>query len=302
MEPWILVSLGCGRPQPGPHEFQHSQESEARAAAERGAVEVRFAVAEADPSRQIQQLADAIGAPAADRPVAVVVEPAVSTGYEEIARAALEARTGWVLAGDDAGYVDALRAEFPGLPVAWACVDNEEIGRVQARVALALLPQGGKALVLDGPTASSTTMKRRRGLEEGLRGSKLEVIKTLSADWKPAGAEKVAQTWLRVAGKAAVKPDLIVSQNDEMAEGALRALHALRPEWGKVRAIGCDGVAEGGQRLVREGVLLATIVTPPATGVGVDLVVQAMQGRKVPPCYRIPVQPYPALQELAGRR
>jgi inositol transport system substrate-binding protein len=217
-----------------------------------------------------------------------------------VARATLEAGVGWVLVSDSSRYLDVLRREFPDRLVAWACVNNEEIGNLQAEMALRFLPGGGKVLVLEGPTATSTTIQRRRGLENRLRGSRVQPSKTVSADWKCAGAERATETWLRLVGNAAVRPDLVISQNDEMAEGALQALHANRPDWGKLRAIGCDGLPGSGQRLVREGVLAATIVTPPATGAGVDLVVKSMRGEQVPPGLSIRVRPYPALEELAS--
>jgi ABC-type sugar transport system substrate-binding protein len=300
MAPWILVSLGCARRMADPDEFQALQESDGRTAATRGGVEVRFALGEADPGLQRKQITDAISAPAAARPVAVVADLAGAVGFERLARTTLAADVGWVLTTDNSPMLPVLRREFPGRLIAWACVNNDEIGRLQARMVAALRPGGGGALVIEGPTGTSTAIQRRRGLEEGLRETGVRIVKTLSCDWKVAGAEKATATWLGLAGKTTARPDLVIGQNDEMAEGALRALQARKPEWGKVRAIGCDGLPARGQRLVREGLLAATIVTPSGIGAAIDLVVKSLRGQDVPLGVEIPVRPHPSLEELAS--
>lgn len=101
-----------------------------------------------------------------------------------------------------------------------------------------------------------------------------------------------------MAGSAASRPDLIVSFNDEMAMGSLEATRAVRPDWKGVRAIGCDGLPDGGQRLVEEGVLAGTVVTPATTGPGVELVARSLRGEQVPPASSVPVRPFPPLDAL----
>lgn len=296
MKPWVLVSLLSDH-----QEYQRLQASEAGAAAARAGFDARVVCSESDPTRQIQQISEAIAAPEGARPVAVVAETAGSVGFERVARAVLQAQVGWVLVSDNPRYLDTLRREFPDRLVASACVNNEEIGRLLARMALALLPTGGKVLCVEGPTATAATLQRRRALEDGIRGSSVQIGKTLGSDWTAAGAEKVTGAWLKLAGKSALRPDLVVSFNDEMATGVLQAIHQLHPEWGKLGAIGCDGLAEGGQRLVKEGVLAGTIVCPATAGAGVELVVKSSRGEQVDPASSLPIRPFPPLEEDARR-
>jgi ABC-type sugar transport system substrate-binding protein len=300
MKRWVLLSLGCGRPQYEVTEFQRSQEGAARLAATRGGLELRVVVAENDPTRQKTQIMDAVTAPEADRPVAVVVHAAALVGFERVAQAALSAGVGWVLV-DSSIPPSLLRADFPGCLLSSASPDSVEVGRLSASLALALLPDGGSAVLIEGPSTTAVALQRRRGLVEGLRDSKLRIVQTLVADWKTAGAEKATHAWLEAAGDIAAKPDLVISQNDEMAEGVLRVLRVKRPSWGKVAAIGIDGLSDYGQRLVHEGVLSATIVAPSSTGPGVDLVVRWLAGEKVTPV-TVPVHPHPSLLELAPLR
>jgi len=288
MRPWILVSLCNDR-----QEYQRLQAADARAAAARAGLDIRLAFSEIDPARQVQQLTEAISGPEEARPLALVVETTGSVGFERVARLALGAGVGWVQVSDSPRYLEVLRQDFPDRLVAAACYDNQEIGRTLARLAVRTLPAGGGAVVVEGPTATAGTQQRRRGLEEGLRGSGLRIAKTLSADWTSSGAQKAAEAWLRLTGTAAGRPDLLVAFNDEMAVGALAAIHALRPEWGPIPAVGCDGLPESGQRLVREGILRATVVTPTTTGPAVDLVARSTRGEKVPPVESIAIHPFP---------
>ncbi len=297
MKPWVLVSLLSEA-----QEYQRLQATEARAAAERGGLDVRVLFSDNEPAKQVQQISDAISAPEGSRPVAVVAETSSSAGFERVARSTLEAGVGWVLVSDNARYLDALRREFPGKLVAAACLDNEEMGRTLAKISLRLLPAGGALLSVEGPTATAATLQRRRALEEGIRGTMLRIGKTLGADWTAAGAQKAAVTWLKLAGKTALKPDLIVSLNDEMAVGAVNAIRAQRPDWGAIRAIGVDGLPEGGQKLVADGLLTATLVTPASAGPGVELVVTSVRGLPVPPLESIQVRPYPPIEELRPTR
>jgi ABC-type sugar transport system substrate-binding protein len=296
MKQWVLVSLLSDH-----QEYQRLQASEAKTAAARGGLDARVVASDSDPTKQIQQISAAIAAPDGTRPVAVVAETAGSVGFERVARSVLQAGAAWVLVSDNPRYLDSLRREFPERLVGSACINNQEIGRLLGRMALTLLAAGGKVLCVEGPTATAATLQRRRGLEEGIRGSKVQIYKTLGSDWTGAGAQKVCESWLALAGKSAMKPDLIVSLNDEMAVGVLQAIQAKHPEWGKVRAIGCDGLPEGGQKLVKDGVLAATIVTPATAGSGTELVVKSLRGEKVEQSVAVGCRPFPSIEELAAR-
>lgn len=282
-------------------EFQRAQEEEARAAAAKGDLDLHFLMAKGDADLQAKQIAEAIAVPAAVRPIAVVVEPAAA-GFEDLARTVLRAGIGWVLASDPAPYLDVLRREFPGQLVAWSCANNEEVGRLQARLAKVLLPNGGNVLALEGPSAVPITALRRKGLEDGFRSSEFRIVAKLPADWKPDVAQKAVEGWLQKAGEAAARPDLIVSQNDEMVAGALRTLRVMRPDWPRIPAIGCDGLPGVGQKMVHENSLAATIINTTAPGAGVELLVRARRGEQVAPGLYTPIRPFPSLEELRTKQ
>ena len=288
----IVVSLLTEK-----QEFQRVQAEEARAAAARAGLDAEIVWAENNPVVQVQHIYQVVNAPAGTRPVAMVVQPAAAAGLETAARAAVQAGIGWVLLGDRDAMLDPLRREFPGKLVASVATDNQEIGRLQARLFRALLPRGGTLVYVEGPSFGVAALHRRKRMQEGLAGSGIETAKVLSGDWTGASAERAATLWLRLALQVP-RPDLVGSQNDEMALGVRKAISALRPEWTDVAYTGVDGLPGGGQRMVREKTLNATIITPPPTGLAVELVARALRGETVPPSTLMPPRIFPAPEEL----
>jgi ribose transport system substrate-binding protein len=295
--PWVLVSLLTER-----QEFQRAQAAVAREAAARAGYGVEVVYAENDPAIQIRQLEEHIARPGAGRPQAIVIETAGSFGFERVARSAVAAGIGWVLLGGNSPYVQALHAEFPAQLVTAVVTGGEAVGRMQAAVVRALLPRGGAIVCVEGPSLVAASLHRRRGLEEGLAGAAVQIVKTVTGDWMIAGAERGVGAWLELAGKAAIRPALIVAQNDEMAIGARRGIQAARPEWGALPAIGVDGLADGGLRWVREGALVATVVVAPPTGPAIDLVVAAAAGRLADPLVNLPARCHPPAEQLKPLR
>ena len=73
-----------------------------------------------------------------------------------------------------------------------------------------------------------------------------------------------------------------------MAIGARKAFQELQNEaererWLNVPYLGCDGVPKTGQAWVRSGLLTATILTPPNTGQAIEMLVDALQKKKILP-------------------
>lgn len=262
-------------------EFQQLQAKDARATGARLKLDVEVTFAEGHAVVQIQQLFKHIHAPEAERPAVIVVEPATAEGLERVARNAVKAGIGWVLVAARVGYVDELRQSHPGLPIAMLGADQREIGRIQGRQCRALLPGGGHVLCVQGPADSGATAGRFEGLKETL-GASFEV-RGLSGDWTEASGEKAVASWLRLKTAEAFRPDVLVGQNDSMALGARRALREHRREWGSVPFLGCDGLPEGGQKLVAEGVLAATVVTPSNTGPALEIAARWLQTKALPP-------------------
>jgi ABC-type sugar transport system substrate-binding protein len=296
----ILVSLLAQD-----QEFQRLQADDARAAAARAGLDAEVVFADNSAILQIQQLYRAIHRPAEARPAAIVVETVVGEGLERVAHAAVEAGVGWVLINRRVAYLDELRQRHPELPISMVGTDQVEVGRLQARQFRTLIASdGGLVLYLQGPADTSVAQERRQGAAEGLAGTRIE-LRALDGDWTEASGERAVERWLRLKTSEGVHPDLLGCQNDAMAVGAARALEAssARPELAHLPRTGCDGLPEGGRRLVDMRKLAATVITPSNTGPAIDLIARAAKsGQPAPAEVMLAPTSYPVLEELARRR
>jgi ribose transport system substrate-binding protein len=276
-------------------EYQKLQGEAARTAAARLGLEVEVVYGNLDPATQSRQIEQALQGPEERRPAAVVVQPMSVAVLEPVARGALQAGIGWVSL-DPAVYLESLQRANPGKLVAVLTADGRAMGALQARIASALLPRGGSVVYLEGPPLAPSVIDRREGMQEGLRGTAIKVTKTLHGDWSEASGTKAAELWVRL-GKVA-RPDLIAAQNDAMAAGVRKALGTWKPEWLEVPITGCDGLPEGGQRMVREGILVATVIQPITAAPALELVARALRGEKVEPTTRLAPRAFPSVEEL----
>jgi ABC-type sugar transport system substrate-binding protein len=276
VRPRVLVSLLSDE-----QEFQVLQAEDARATGARLGFDAEVAFAESHAVVQIQQLFKAIHAPEGERPLAIVVEPATGEGLERVARNAVQAGIGWILVNIRAAYVEELAAAHGDLPLAMVGTDQGEVGRIQARQCRALRPGGGRVLLIQGPADSTVTHERTAGLRATL-GSDFEV-RELNGAWTEASGDKAVMSWLRLKTAETFQPDLVVAQNDAMGAGARRALATHRPDWARVPYLGCDGLREGGQRLVREGAFAATVIAPSNTGPALELLARWRETHEPPP-------------------
>ena len=261
-------------------EFQQLQATDARDTAARLGLEAEVVFADGHAVVQIQQLFKHIHAPEGERPAAIVVEVATAEGLERVARNAVQAGIGWILVNARVAYVDGLRAAHPGLPIAMLGTDQKEVGRIQGRQCRRLLPGGGRVLCVQGPADSTVSADRLAGLKEAL-GKGFEV-RGLNGEWTEASGAKAVASWLRLKTAEAFTPDIVVSQNDSMAAGARKALRDHRPEWASLPFLGCDGLPNGGQRMVAQGELAATVITPSNTGPAIEIVARWLRTQQTP--------------------
>jgi len=262
-------------------DFQVMQAEDARETGRRLGLDVEVVFAENHAVVQIQQCFQGIHAPEGERPVAIVVEPAIGEAFERVARNALRSGIGWFLVNLRASYIDQLRAAHPELPVAMIGGDQVEVGRIQGRQCRALLPDGGRVLSVRGPADSSVTHQRSQGCQEEL-GEAFEV-RVLNGDWSEASGDKAVMSWLRLKSAEAFQPDIVLGQNDLMAMGVRKALTTNRPDWANIPYLGCDGLLNGGRKHVDERAFAATVVLSSNTGPAIELVARWLRSGEVPP-------------------
>jgi len=214
-----------------------------------------------------------------------------------VARNAVRAGIGWVLLNRGVAYIEALRKEAPALAIANVTVDNGEVGRIQGRQLRALLPKGGPVLYLQGPADTSAAHDRLLGVQDAVKGAGIE-FRVLNGDWTEGSGEKAVATWLRLKTSDLFVPDAVCGQNDLMAMGARKALEAARPDWAAVPFLGVDGLPNGGQRLVTQGLLASTVVIPSCSGPALELAARFLKGGLPPAQINVTPESFPPLERI----
>ncbi|WP_028925831.1 substrate-binding domain-containing protein [Pseudonocardia acaciae] len=155
----------------------------------------------------------------------------------------------------------------------WIGADNVDIGKQAGQYfAKTLLPNGGKIGVLKGLAGSTPAKERSDGFNEGIKGSKIEVVATADGDWLRDKGQAQADAMLKA------HPDIqaIYSENDPMAEGARIAAQNA----GKTDLVitGIDGlpIESGGLKAVSAGRLSATLLYPTGGKEAIDAAKQIL--------------------------
>ena len=286
------------------NDYQQEQEAAARETARRLGVDVEIIDANNDPIVQSQELLQYIQS-STQRPDAIIVEPIGGTALPIVARAAADAGIGWVVLNREIDYAAEIR-RTRNVPVFCITSNHDEIGRIQGRQFTALLPKGGSVLYIEGPSTSSAARLRTAGMYE-TKAANIQ-IRTLRGDWTLGSGQHAVEAWLRLSTSVQTQIDLIASQNDAMALGARKAFQELSraidsKPWLSLPYTGVDGLPEGGQKRVREGLLAATVVVPTNTGLAIEMLVKAFQSNQPPREHTSTAAgSFPSLDDLAARK
>lgn len=263
--------------------YQRLLAAVAQETARRLGVDVQIIYAANDPITQSDQLLKAIQSPEEDsRPDGILCSP-VGTNMVQVARHAAAKGIGWILLNREDDYIAELR-KTRSAPVFCVGMDQDEIGRIQGQQFAALLPQGGLVLYILGPNYS-IAQRRLSGMQSA-KPSSVE-IRTLPGNWSEESGYKAVRGWLRLSTSETSPAALVAAQNDAMAMGARRAFDELsgpvRARWIDLLFTGVDYSPGAGQEWVRKGLLAASVLNRPVTGVAIEMFVQAMQAKSQPP-------------------
>jgi ABC-type sugar transport system substrate-binding protein len=264
----LLVSLVSNE-----NDYQREQARAVTEMADRLGAETQIIYAEGDSINQSQQLLDAIQAAPESRPDAIVCHPA-GTGLSQVARTAVSKGIGWAIVNRDVDYLTELRTNGK-VPAFCITVDQEEVGRIQARQIAALLPQGGIVLYIQGPPGNFSAEQRTIGVE---RAKPANVqLRMLRGRFTEESGYHALKSWLRLSTSRQTHVDLICSQNDNMALGAKKAFAEEGSLWADLVYIGCDASGHAGQERVKRGILTASIALPTTAGLAVETFVRSYQ-------------------------
>ena len=157
--------------------------------------------------------------------------------------------------------------------------DDELAGQREANALIKDLNGHGNVVILEGPLGQSATIDRTAGNDEALKMAPgIKVLARQPGEWSRTQAYQIMSSWLSKYGS---KIDGVISQNDDMAEGAIRAMQ--QRGMNNIPIVGIDGI-QAGLMNVKSGRQLMTNLqdAPLQLGEALQVAVDAVEGKTVP--------------------
>ena len=205
---------------------------------------------------------------------AVVTEPA-STSTMDLMLRELKGKTGLIILSAWGPSIEENAGSWgSGLPLGNVSTDHTAVGEIQGRQIQALLPEGGRLLCIAGPARASAAQQRLEGLKSRLT-DRVELQEISAGAWTESDGIVAFNDWYRVAKARDPVVQVVAGGNDELALGARRACEALADTGHRdallgAKFLGVDGCPTFGQKLVEDGTLAGSVVTPANTGLALE--------------------------------
>jgi len=179
-------------------------------------VSMQIEDAKDDVSKQLSQVQNFI----ANKVDAIIVNPVDTSATAAITKAAAEAGVPLVYVNREPADVDAL-----GPKAAFVASNEKESGTLETQQICKLLGGKGDILVMEGELSNQAAVQRTKDIHEVIATpacSGMKIIAEQTASWDRTKAQNLLTSWL----SKGLKYDAVVSNNDEMAIGALQAMKA----------------------------------------------------------------------------
>ncbi|MGD0185670.1 MAG: sugar ABC transporter substrate-binding protein [Roseiarcus sp.] len=179
-------------------------------------VSMQIEDAKDDVSKQLSQVQNFI----ANKVDAIIVNPVDTSATAAITKAAAEAGVPLVYVNREPADVDAL-----GPKAAFVASNEKESGTLETQQICKLLGGKGDILVMEGELSNQAAVQRTKDIHEVIATpacSGMKIIAEQTASWDRTKAQNLMTNWL----SKGLKYDAVVSNNDEMAIGALQAMKA----------------------------------------------------------------------------
>ena len=238
-----------------------------------------------DVSKQISQVQNFI----ANKVDAIIVNPVDTSATAAITKAAADAGVPLVYVNREPADVDSL-----GPKAAFVASNEEQSGTLETQAICKLLGGKGDILVMQGELSNQAAVQRTKDVHEVIATPDCKGIKIIAeqtAVWDRTKAQNLMTNWL----SKGMKYDAIVSNNDEMAIGAIQSLKAA----GKKLGVGPGKIIVGGVDATQDALAsmkagdLKVTVFQDAAGQGkgaVDAALKLAKGEKVDKKVYIPFQ------------
>jgi galactofuranose transport system substrate-binding protein len=238
-------------------------------AAELG-IELKFSDAQQQQANQIKALRSFI----AQKVDVIGIPPVVTTGWETVFQEAKDAGIPIIL-------VDR-RADVPeDLYVTYLGSDFVEEGRRAAKAMAEILGGEGKIVELVGTVGSAPATDRQNGFLEVLTEyPDMQIIASQSGDFTRALGKEVMEAFLKTHGE---EIDALYAHNDDMAIGAIQAIHEYGLDPGEdIKIVSIDAVRGAFEAMIA-GDLNCTVECNPLLGPQFfELALKVVNGEEVP--------------------
>ena len=232
-------------------------------------VDIQFQDAQADIGRQLSQVQNFVS----QKVDAIIVNPADTSATKNITEAASKA-------GIPLVYINR-KPDEKMLPAKVGFVGSDEVqaGRLQMGELVKMLSGKGNVVIMLGELASNGTTGRTAGFKGVLKNyPDIKVIEEQTANFDRTQAINLMSNWISKGDKI----DAVAANNDEMALGALIAMHQAGISPQKVFVGGVDATPDA-LAAMQKGDLAVTVfqnAKGQANG-AVDLALKLAKGEKV---------------------
>lgn len=249
-------------------------------AAKRGDVQLQFEDAQKDVGRQLNQMQNFIAA----KVDAIIVNPVDTDATSKMTKLATQA-------GIPLVYVNRVPADWKTLPPKVSFVGSDEVdsGTLEMKEVCRLMNGKGNIVVMIGDLANQAARQRTQDVEDVIAKPPCDGIKMLDkrvGNWSRTEGADLISNWI----SAGLKFDAVVSNNDEMAIGAIQALKSAKM-LDKVIVAGVDATQDA-LVAMKAGQLKVTVFqNAAAQGQGsVDAALKLAKGEKVPSMVWVPFE------------
>lgn len=241
-------------------------------AAEKEGVDVQIEDAKNEVGTQLNQIQNFI----ASGVDAIIVNPVDTDATVSISSDA-EA------AGIPLVYVNRQPINVDMLPANQAFVASNEVvsGTLQTKEVCRLLDGKGKVVVMMGELSNQAAIQRTKDIHDVIATpecSGMEVVAEQSAEWSRTKGNDLMTNWLA----AGIEFDAVISNNDEMAIGAIQALKAADRSMDSVVVAGIDATPDALQAMKQGDLDVTVYQSAPGQGSSsVKVAAQLARGEKV---------------------
>lgn len=249
-------------------------------AAKLGDVQLQFEDAQKDVGRQLNQIQNFISS----KVDAIIVNPVDTDATSKMTK--LAAQSGIPLV-----YVNRVPADWKTLPAKVAFVGSNEIdsGTLEMKEVCRLMNGKGNIVVMIGDLANQAARQRTQDVEDVIAKPPCDGIKILDkrvGNWGRTEGADLVSNWI----SAGLKFDAVVSNNDEMAIGAIQALKTAKM-LDKVIVAGVDATTDALAAMKAGDLEVTVFQNAAAQGQGsVDTALKLAKGEKVPSMVWIPFE------------